>query len=198
MKLAVIENVTLDGVIQAPGGKEEDPRGAFPHGGWAVPYADAVMAAAMQEDMGRRGSLLLGRRTYEHFFSVWPQRKDGNPFTDVLNKTTKYVASRTLKRPLPWQNSTLLEGDLAEAVTQLKKRPGPDLAVLGSGELVQTLRRHDLVDEYVLSIHPLVLGTGRRLFPDGATFGQLRLVSSKPTTTGVIIATFHPASRAER
>jgi dihydrofolate reductase len=198
MKLAVIENVTLDGVLQAPGGKEEDPRGAFPHGGWAVPYADAVMAAAMQEDMGRRGSLLLGRRTYEHFFSVWPQRKDGNPFTDVLNKTTKYVASRTLKRPLPWQNSTLLEGDLAEAVTQLKKQPGPDLAVLGSGELVQTLRRHDLVDEYVLSIHPLVLGTGRRLFPEGAAFGQLRLVSSKPTTTGVIIATFHPAGRAGR
>jgi dihydrofolate reductase len=197
MRIVVINNLTLDGVMQAPGGKEEDNRDGFKHGGWAVPYADQVMADAMQEDMGKRGSLLLGRRTYEHFFSVWPNRKDGNPFTEVLNNTQKYVASRTLKEPLPWQNSTLLEGDAAEAVARLKKEPGQDIAVLGSGQLVQTLMRHNLVDEYVLTIHPLVLGSGRRLFTEGGATSALRLLDSKTTTTGVIIATYRPEDRKE-
>ena len=139
--------------------------------------------------MAQNGALLLGRRTYEDFASVWPNRTD-NPFTEVLNKTQKYVASTTLTEPLPWQNSTLLKGDAADAVADLRQQPGPDLAVLGSGDLVQSLRRRDLIDGYVLLIHPLVLGSGRRLFPDGTTPVDLRLVDSVTTTTGVMIATY--------
>src|SRR5207244_5203959 len=134
-------------------------------------------------------SLLLGRRTYEDFFTVWPNRTD-NPYTEVLNKRTKYVASRTLQEPLPWKNSTLLKGDAAEAVARLKKQPGGDVMVLGSGELVQSLMRSNLIDEYILLIHPLVLGSGRRLFPEGSAFATLRLVGAKTTNTGVVIATY--------
>ena len=153
---------------------------------------DAVVGAAAAEGMARGGSLLLGRRTYEDFAGFWPKQRD-NPFTDVLNNTQKYVASTTLSEPLPWKNSTLLEGDAADAVADLKQQPGPDLAILGSGELIQSLRRRNLIDEYVLLIHPLVLGRGRRLFPDGASPAELRLVNSVTTTTGVIIATYRPA-----
>jgi dihydrofolate reductase len=145
--------------------------------------------------MAGGGALLLGRRTYEDFAAFWPHQKD-NPFTEVLDNVQKYVASTTLEEPLPWRNSTLLAGDAAEAVAKLKQQPGKDLAVLGSGELVQSLMQHDLVDEYVLMIHPLVLGSGRRLFADGGAFAALRLVDSKPTTTGVVIATYQPASAA--
>jgi dihydrofolate reductase len=145
----------------------------------------------MGEGMARPGALLLGRRTYEDFASYWPHQKD-NPFTEVLDNVRKYVASTTLSEPLPWKNSTLLEGDAADAVAALKQS-GPDLGILGSGELIQSLRRRNLIDEYVLLIHPLVLGRGRRLFPDGASPAELRLVSSVTTTTGVIIATYRPA-----
>ena len=140
------------------------------------------------------GPLLLGRRTYEDFSSFWPKQTD-NPFTEVLDKAEKHVASTTLRAPLPWSNSTLLEGDAADAVAGLKRQPGKDLTVLGSGELVQSLRRRDLVDRYLLLIHPLVLGSGRRLFPDGGPAGPLRLVDSVTTTTGVVIATYEPAER---
>jgi dihydrofolate reductase len=142
--------------------------------------------------MASGGALLLGRRTYEDFFSFWPHQTD-NPFTEVLNNSQKYVASTTLDEPLAWSNSTLLKGDAAEAVARLKEQPGKDVVVLGSGELVQSLMRRNLVDEYVLLIHPLVLGSGRRLFPDGGASAALRLVVTKTTTTGVVIATYQPA-----
>jgi dihydrofolate reductase len=193
-KVVVFTNVTLDGVMQAPGRPDEDRRGGFEHGGWALPYSDPVMGKVQAEGMANAGPLLLGRRTYEDFSSFWPRQTD-NPFTEVLDKAEKYVASTTLRAPLPWSNSTLLEGDAADAVAGLKRRPGKDLTVLGSGELVQSLRRRDLVDRYLLLIHPLVLGTWRRLFPDGGPAGPLRLVESVTTTTGVVIATYEPAER---
>src|SRR5947208_12019658 len=185
-KVVVFMNLTLDGVMQAPGRPDEDRRGGFEHGGWAMPYATMEAAEA---SMAYSGALLLGRRTYEDFYTVWPNRTD-NPFTPVLNNTQKYVASTTLSEPLPWSNSTLLKGDAAEAVARLKEELSKDLVVLGSGELVQSLMRRNLVDEYVLLIHPLVLGSGRRLFTDGGAFAALRLVATSTTTTGVVIATY--------
>jgi dihydrofolate reductase len=188
-KVVVFTNLTLDGVMQAPGRPDEDRRGGFEHGGWATPFA-AMREAG--EPMANTGALLFGRRTYEDFYDVWPKRKD-NPFTALLDNMQKYVASTTLKEPLPWRNSTLLKGDAAEAVAKLKREPGTDLLIFGSGELVQSLMRRKVVDEYVLLIHPLVLGSGRRLFPDGGSFSALRLVNTKTTTTGVVIATYQPA-----
>jgi len=188
-KVVVFTSVTLDGVMQAPGRPDEDRRDGFAHGGWAQPYNDPVMGAVAAESMANAGPLLLGRRTYEDFFSFWPHQKD-NPFTEVLDNSLKHVASTTLEEPLPWRNSTLLQGDAAEAVAGLKQQPGKDLVVLGSGELVQSLRRRSLVDEYVLLIHPLVLGSGRRLFPDGGASATLRLAGTRTTTTGVVIATY--------
>jgi dihydrofolate reductase len=193
-KVVVFTSVTLDGVMQAPGRPDEDRRGGFTHGGWALPYNDPVMGQVMAKGMADSGPLLLGRRTYEDFYGFWPRQTD-NPITEVLDNTLKYVASTTLAEPLPWRNSRLLDGDAAEAVARLKQQPGKDLVVLGSGELVQSLRRRDLVDEYQLLIHPLVLGSGRRLFPDGGAFAALRLVDSVTTTTGVIIATYQTTER---
>jgi dihydrofolate reductase len=190
MKVVVTNHLTLDGVMQAPGHPDEDRRDGFEHGGWQPPYADAVMAGAMADGIAKGGALLLGRLTYEQFASFWPHQPEDNPYAAVLNERTKYVASTTLKEPLPWRNSTLLEGDAAEAVAALKARPGKDLVVLGSGELVRSLIRRDLVDEYVLSIHPLILGSGRRLFDGGGVHAALELVDSTPTTTGVVIATY--------
>ena len=193
-RVVVINHLTLDGVMQAPGRADEDRRGGFEHGGWAAPYGDEVMGRVMGEGMARDGALLLGRRTYEDFAAFWPQQHD-NPFTPVLNERRKYVASRTLQEPLPWVNSTLLEGDAADAVGRLKQEQDDDLAVLGSGELVQSLMRRNLVDEYLLTIHPLVLGSGRRLFSDGGAFASLRLVDAITTTIGVVIATYQPAGQ---
>jgi dihydrofolate reductase len=187
-KIVAVTSLSLDGVMQAPGRADEDRRGGFAHGGWAVPYNDEVMLSVMGKGMGRGGRLLFGRRTYEDFAGVWPDRT-GNPYTDVLNRTQKYVASTTLTEPLPWMNSTLLAGDAADAVAGLKQRPGEEFTVLGSGELLRSLIRRGLVDRHVLLIHPLVLGSGRRLFPDGA-FAALRLLDSVTTTTGVVIATY--------
>jgi dihydrofolate reductase len=192
-KLVAFISLTLDGVMQAPGRPDEDRRGGFERGGWATPYADSVLGEIAGASMATSGSLLLGRRTYEDFYAVWPRRTDNNPFTQVLNNTQKYVASTTLKEPLPWVNSTLLKGDAAEAVARLKTRPGKDLVVLGSGVLLQSLMRHNLVDEYLLLIHPLVLGSGRRLFIDGGAFATLRLIDARTTTTGVVMATYRPA-----
>jgi dihydrofolate reductase len=191
-RLVVINHLTLDGVMQAPGRPDEDRRGGFEHGGWARPYGDEVMGRVMGEGMAKGGALLLGRRTYEDFAAFWPKQRD-NPFTPVLNERRKYVASRTLQEPLPWVNSTLLEGDAADAVARLKEEQDDDLAVLGSGELVQSLTRRNLVDQYLLTIHPLVLGSGRRLFTDGGAYASLRLVDAITTTTGVVIATYQPA-----
>jgi dihydrofolate reductase len=191
-KVVVVESLSLDGVMQGPGRPEEDVRGGFEHGGWAIPYNDEVMGRVMGERMAQGGPLVLGRRTYEDFAGFWPKQKD-NPFTDVLNNVQKYVASTTLEEPLPWSNSTLLDGDAADAVARLKDEPGGDLGILGSGELVQSLMRRDLIDEYLLLIHPLVLGAGRRLFPDGV-FTALRLADSVTTTTGVVIAAYQPAA----
>jgi len=190
-RIVVFMSLTLDGVMQAPGRPDEDERGGFSHGGWAVPYSDSVMAS-YAGSMSNTGGILLGRRTYEDFYSVWPKRTD-NPYTEVLNNTQKFVASRTLEEPLPWVNSTLLKGDAAETVAGLKERTGKDLVVLGSGQLVRSLMRGNLVDEYILLIHPLVLGSGQRLFPDSGSSAALRLVDSKATTTGVLIATYVPA-----
>jgi dihydrofolate reductase len=187
-KVIAFTNVTLDGVMQAPGRPDEDRRGGFEHGGWATPYAAMLEAGGSS---GEAGGLLFGRRTYEDFYSVWPGRKD-NPFTAVLDNTQKYVASKTLEEPLPWKNSTLLAGDAIEAVARLKGELGQDLVILGSGELVRSLMRGHLVDEYILLIHPLVLGSGRRLFGDGVSFAALQLVASKTTTKGVVIATYRP------
>src|SRR5713226_626205 len=197
-RLVVVSNLTLDRVMQAPGRPDEDLRGDFKHGGWALPYSDSVMGSVMGEGIAKMGALLLGRRTYEDFAGFWPHQTN-NPFTDVLNNAQKYVASRMLQEPLPWGNSTLLKGDAAEDVARLKEQPGKDIVVLGSGELIRSLMGRSLVDEYVLLIHPLVLGSGRRLFTDDGAFAALRLVDAQTTTTGVVIATYRQAAaRASR
>jgi dihydrofolate reductase len=191
-RLVVNENLTLDGVMQSPADPDEDRRDGFEHGGWAPPFFDQVMGDVAAEGMAKGGAMLFGRRTFEQFASFWSTQPDDNPFAAVLNNRQKYVASRTLEEPLSWRNSTLLQGDAMEAVAKLKEQPD-DLVVLGSGALVQSLMQADLVDEYVLLIHPLVLGTGRRLFSDGGSSADLRLVDTKTTTTGVVIATYRPA-----
>jgi dihydrofolate reductase len=196
-KVRVVNSVSLDGVMQAPGRPDEDTRGGFKHGGWAIPYNDAVMGKVMAEGMAKGGDMLFGRRTYEDFFRVWPNQKD-NPFTEVLNNAQKYVASTKLRGPLQWQNSKLLKGDAAKAVARLKKKPGKDLVILGSGVLIQSLMRQNLIDEFMLLIHPLVLGSGRRLFKDDGTLAALRLVDSTPTTKGVVIATYRPVKTGAR
>jgi dihydrofolate reductase len=191
-KVVVINHVTLDGVMQAPGRPEEDTRDGFTKGGWAAPNVDDVVLKALGARMSEGNRLLLGRRTYEDILGYW--NTQGGPFKDPLNNADKYVASRTLREPLPWPNSTLLHGDVADAVVELKQQPDKDLHVMGSGELIRTLMSHELIDEYVLMIHPLVLGTGRRLFADGGTPAQLRLVDSMAATTGVLIATYEAAT----
>lgn len=192
-KIIVFTNITLDGVMQAPGRPDEDTRDGFKYGGWATPFA------AMQESgdaLAHVGAVLLGRRTYEDFYAFWPNQSD-NPFTSYFNNIPKYVASTTLQAPLPWQNSTLLDGDIAQALRQLKNEQDSDIVVFGSGVLIQSLMRDNLVDKYVLLIHPLVLGSGRRLFTDGGTFATLQLMNSTTTSTGVVIATYEPASTGE-
>jgi dihydrofolate reductase len=188
-KVIAFVNLTLDGVMQAPARPDEDTRGGFAYGGWAAPY-NAMASGG--EEMANTGEILFGRRTYEDFYSVWPKRKE-NPFSKYFNNVQKYVASRTLKEPLPWTNSTLLKGDAADAVARLKIEAEKDFVILGSGELIQSLMRHNLVDQYTLLIHPLVLGTGRRLFVDGGANVTLRLLRSKTTDHGVVIATYEPA-----
>jgi len=189
-KIVVFNSVTLDGVMQSPARPDEDTRGGFRYGGWAVPYADQEMGKAAGQNMATTGGLLLGRRTYEDFYAVWPNRTD-NPYTEVLNNSPKYVASKTFKEPLPWMNSILLKGDVPQAVAVLKTQLEKDLVILGSGQLIQTLMKHNLIDQFMLLIHPLVLGTGHRLFPDDV-YSTLHLVDSKTTPKGVIIATYQP------
>jgi Dihydrofolate reductase len=197
-KVTAIESLTLDGVMQAPARPDEDTRGGFEHGGWAIPYADEVMGRAMGErmQMAEGGALVLGRRTYEDLFDVWPKRKD-NPYTEALNRAEKHVASTTLTEPLPWQNSSLLEGDAVEAVAKLKQESGKDIGIIGSGGLVRSLIPRDLIDEYVLLIHPLVLGSGQRLFPDGG-IARLELIDIVTTPSGVVIGTYRSAAGTTR
>ena len=182
-------SMSLDGVIQAPGRPDEDIREGFDRGGWAVPYNDDVMAQKMGEGMASSGTMLFGRRTYQDFFGFWP-RQTGNPFTPYLNQATKYVISSTLTEPLPWENSILLSGDPSVSVAKLKAESGPDLGIVGSGELVRSLLAVGLIDRYVLLIHPLVLGQGRRLFDDRGPGADLELVDSVTTSKGVIIGTY--------
>jgi len=192
-KITVVNNVTLDGIMQAPARPDEDTRGGFTQGGWAIPYQDSVLASKMGEMMASgEGALLLGRRTYEDFYSVWPKRTD-NPYTEYLNKVKKYVASTTLKEPLPWENSIIVKGDTVAAIATLKRQNHQNLTILGSGELLKSLIRQNLIDEYVLLIFPVALGTGRRLFPDRESV-HLQLVDSLTTPGGVIIATYKAGS----
>lgn len=192
-KIVITQNISLDGVMQAPGRPDEDARGGFSHGGWAGQYNDDVMGREMGKGMATTGALLFGRRTYEDFYRVWPSRRD-NPISDLLTNTPKFVASRTLEEPLPWVNSTLLErdksGDVMDSVRALTTQEGGDIVVIGSGDLTRSLLASDLVDRLVLLIHPLVLGSGQRLFADDGPLMSVTLVSSVPTTTGVVIATY--------
>jgi dihydrofolate reductase len=194
-KLATSTFVTLDGVMQAPGGPDEDPTGGFTHGGWSVNYWDQLMGEVMDEAMAKPSDLLLGRKTYEIFAAHWPHVAD-DPTADKLNSATKYVASTTLDR-VEWQNSRLLEGEVPDAVRRLKEQSGPEIQVHGSWNLIQTLLEHDLVDEFRLWIFPVVLGTGKRVFGDGAIPRGLRLVDSKTSTTGVLITTYERVGDVE-
>lgn len=191
-KLVAMTFITLDGVMQAPGEPEEDPTGGFKYGGWVAGYFDDYASRVLGEQIAKPFDLLLGRRTYEIFSAHWPYVKGDDLFAGKFNSARKYVASRTLKN-LDWNNSTLLEGDAAREIKKLKERDGPELQVYGSGNLMQTLLRHDLVDEFRLKIFPITLGMGKRLFGDGTIPAGLRLLRSEVSPTGVIIATYERA-----
>jgi dihydrofolate reductase len=183
-----------DGVVQAPGGADEDPSGGFEHGGWHLRYFDDVSQQRVLESIVEAGGFLLGRRTYGIFAAYWPNASEEEQvIAEPLNTKPKYVASTTLTEPLEWQNSTLLHGDLAEAVAELKQEDGGDLHVIGSAELVQSLIGRGLLDELRLMIDPLLLGGGKRMFPNDGSLRTLRLVDSEVTTTGAILATYAPA-----
>jgi dihydrofolate reductase len=195
-KLVVGTFLTLDGVMQGPGGPEEDTEGGFEHGGWSVPFwGDDRMGEFMDESMGRAEALLLGRKTYEIFAGHWPNVGDDDPMAAKLNSVEKYVASTTLDS-VDWQNSTLLEGDVAEAVAKLKDEK-TEIQVPGSQNFIQTLLKHDLIDEYRLFVFPVALGTGKRLFADGTIPTNLKLVASETSSTGVAMNTYEAAGRPE-
>lgn len=189
-RIIVMNQVTLDGVMQGPGRPDEDTRDGFAHGGWAVPRSDEAMAAKMGDRMGGDRAFLFGRRTYEDLLTSW--NAQGGPFKEALNDARKYVASNNPATRLNWANSTLLSGDIPAAVADLKQSSGTNLVIMGSGVLIGSLMAADLIDEYLLMIHPVVLGTGRRLFPDGEQV-SLRLTDSATTSTGVVIASYERA-----
>ena len=191
-KVIVTEWMSLDGVVQAPGNPTEDTTGGFPHGGWHLPYFDEMSQNWVVDYLTDAGGFLLGRRTYEILGGYWATNasEEERVVAEPLNSKPKFVASTTLQEPLEWQNSSLLRGDLAEAVGTLKLQDGGDLHVIGSTRLVQGLIQHGLVDEFRLMIDPVVLGEGKRLFPDGGPLAPLRLVDSKVTTTGAILARY--------
>lgn len=186
-KIVAIENVSLDGVMQAPAAPDEDTSGGFALGGWATQYQDETLAAEMGKGMASAGPMLFGRTTYENMAAFWPHQTDGNPYTEVLNKARKYVVSTTLRDPLPWQHSKVIAAD---EIPALKKEDGPDISVLGSGRLVRWMLHERLVDEVVLVVCPLVLGSGQRLFDGPLPTTSFALVDSVPTTTGAIVATY--------
>ncbi len=185
-KIIVLSFVTMDGVMQAPGGPTEDPSGGFTHGGWLVPYFDDVLGGIMDEQMGKPFDLLLGRKTFEIFASYWPQHVDEGP---GINKATKYVASNTLTSH-EWNKSVFLKGNVVDEIKKLKQQDGPDLQVHGSGNLIQTLLKHDLVDELWLKIFPVTLGSGKRLFAEGTMPAGFKVSKSQLSSTGVIIANY--------
>jgi len=189
-KIVVINHLSLDGVMQSPGRADEDTRGGFTHGGWGSRNSDEEMLSAVYARVNESGGLrlLLGRWSYEEMLGYW--NSHDSSFKDGLNNAPKYVASRTLREPLRWPNSTLLKGNAGEAVAELKHQAGGDLFVMGSGNLIETLMRRDLIDEYLLVIHPLLLGTGHKMFADGLPPADLRLANSKTTAKGVLIATY--------
>jgi len=192
-KLIVSTFLTLDGVMQAPGGPGEDDSGGFAYGGWSVNYWDEQMGQVMGEAMSRPFDLVLGRKTYDIFAAHWPHATD-EAGAKPLNDATKYVASRG-NPMLEWRNSVLIERDVAEGIAAIKKEDGPELQVHGSGNLIQTLLRHDLVDQYRLWVFPLVIGSGKRLFSEGTIPSGLKLVDSKVSTTGVVMGTYEPAGQ---
>jgi len=197
-RIIVATFTSLDGVMQAPGGPQEDPVGGFSFGGWVAPHFDAALGGAMGEIFGRPFDLLLGRKTYEIFAAHWPYVTDPNhPIAPMFNRVTKYVASRS-KPKLAWQNSRLLGDDVVAALTEIKRGDGPDLLVQGSGDLLQTLWQHGLVDEFSVLIFPVGLGKGKRLFGSGATPRGLRLVKSRAFPTGVIVANYVPDGAVKR
>ena len=188
-KIIVLTFLTLDGVMQAPGGPTEDTSGNFTHGGWTVPYFDEFLGQVMTEQMGRPFDLLLGRKTFEIFASYWPQHPDEGP---GINNATKYVASNTLSKH-DWSKSVFLKGDVAEEIKKLKEQDGSELQVHGSTNLIQTLLKHDLIDEFWLKIFPVTLGPGKRLFDQGTIPAAFTLIDSKSSPSGVIVASFKRA-----
>jgi dihydrofolate reductase len=189
-KVLVANHVTLDGVMQAPAREDEDRRDGFDRGGWAAAGSDALIPTKIGERMGEPSAFLFGRRTYEDFYAVWPNRPE-SPFSEALTRATKYVTSRTLHEPLPWSNSVLLHGEAVETVARVKRSERGSLTIFGSGELIGSLMGAGLIDEYLLMIHPLVLGSGRRLFPPGVQ-ADLQLVETIAAPTGVVIAAYQP------
>jgi dihydrofolate reductase len=190
-KIIAITQVTLDGVMQAPGGPEEDPSRSFTHGGWAMPFLDDGLKQAVGETIAGEFDMLFGRRTYEIFAGYWPNQGD-NPIAKAFNKATKYVVTRSLNR-FDWEKSQRIDGDVVEEVRQLKTSDGPALHIWGSSELLQTLIAADLVDEYRIWIFPVVLGEGKRLFENGVPPRGLTLVETRSTPRGVLVNTYHPA-----
>jgi len=191
-RLIVSTFASLDGIIQAPGRPEEDPTGGFTLGGWMFTYRDDSMDLSAAGFDGKDRELVLGRRTYQIFEAFWPYQPDDHPIAKTFNAAKKYVASRTLTM-LHWNNSTLLHGDVVSAITALKAQPGPDLQMIGSGNLIQTLQAASLIDEYNVWTFPLVLGRGKRLFSETAKPSALRLVRSQVSTTGVVMSTYVPS-----
>lgn len=188
-KLIVLEQISLDGVIQSPGRPDEDPSGGFEYGGWVAPYSDAVLGAALRSQMNQPFDLLLGRKTFEIWASYWPHHADIWP---GANAATKYVASNTMTSH-EWQPSVFLNGDIAEKVAEIKQQPGPDLNTWGSSSLLQTLLKHDLVDVFWLIIYPITLGAGKRLFAGGTTPAAFKVTDSKVTPKGVIVVRYERA-----
>ncbi|MET9801080.1 dihydrofolate reductase family protein [Streptomyces sp. NPDC006368] len=196
-QLTLTAFMTLDGVMQAPGGPEEDRSDGFTYGGWSVPFADEEFGRFVDEMFERVDAFLLGRRTYEIFAAYWPKVTDENdPVAGRLNTLPKYVVTRTLDRA-DWHNTTLVTGDLVEEVTRLKQRPGREIQVHGSARLAQSLIRHGLLDELNLLVHPVFLGAGRRLFPDGGTPTAFALTGHRTTSTGITIQTYRPTGPAQ-
>jgi dihydrofolate reductase len=185
-KIVVSEFVTLDGVIQAPGGAEEDTEGGFAHGGWTWPYWHDDIGAHFFEAVQESDAFLLGRKTWQIHGGAFEPMAEGDPFGDVMNAMPKYVVSTTLETAAAWRNSTLISGDVIEAVRALKAQPGKNILIDGSSVLIHTLAQHDLIDEYTLMVYPVVLGSGKRLFPAGLRV-NLRLVDSRPLPSGVVM-----------
>lgn len=193
MKLTVTTFITLDGVMQAPGGPQEDASEGFTHGGWQFPYIDDDFGGIVTDIISRADAFLLGRKTYDIFAGYWPDHNpEGDPIANPLNALPKYVASRTLPKA-DWTNSTIIEGEVIEVVRDLKSQDGRELQVWGSGNLIQALMKNDLVDEYNLFTHPIILGTGKKLFASGATTRALELVSSQTSSNGVTFANYRTA-----